>query len=279
MEVSYHGGMFKVSTLLALALLQGFLLFQIEKKEFLTVAFLDVGQGDAIYIQAPNGNDMLIDGGGSEGVLRSLSKVMAPSDRNIDVVFATHPDQDHIGGLVSVLDRYTVSNFFDPGVVNNTLVYRELAKRVAEKTNYVVARKGMKIFLQENVVAEILFPDRKIEGDTNNASIVLKISYGTTDILLTGDAGKGVERHLLKQNIESEILKAGHHGSKTSSDPLFLSAVSPEYAIISAGKENRYGHPSREVLDALASVGAKIFQTSEEGTIVFVSDGNSFVRK
>ena len=279
MRVSYHRGMLRVSILVSLALLQAFLFFQIEKKEYLTVAFLDVGQGDAIYIQAPNGNDLLVDGGGTEEVLRSLSKVMAPSDRDIDVVIATHPDKDHIGGLISVLDRYHVSYFLDPGVTNDTLVYKELVKKVEQKTNYVVARKGMKIFLQENIVIEILFPDRDIKGDTNNASVVAKISYGTTDVLLTGDAGKGVERYLLTQNIESEILKAGHHGSKTSSDPLFLSAVSPEYVIISVGKENRYGHPSAEVLNALASIGAKVFQTAEEGTIVFVSDGTSFVRK
>lgn len=279
MRVSYHRGMIRVSFLILLIAIQAATLSEIFKEKQLLVAFLDVGQGDAIYIQAPSGNDMLVDGGAGESVLRELASVMAVSDKEIDVVVATHPDKDHIGGLVSVFDRYQVNNFLDPGVVNDTLVYKELSKRVEKESNYVVARKGMKIFLGGGVHAEVLFPDRDIQGDTNNASVVLRVSYGETDVLLTGDAGKGVERYLLKEGLESEILKVGHHGSKTSSDNLFLEKVSPDYAIISAGEGNRYGHPHANVLTALEEVSTMVLETSKEGTIVFVSNGREILLK
>jgi len=126
--------MARVSILLFLVLAQGALLLGVFEERYLTVAFLDVGQGDAIYIQAPNGNDMLVDGGAGEGVLRELATVMSVSDRDIDVVVATHPDKDHIGGLIPVLERYNTSYFLDPGVENDTIVYREIQKRVEEKT-------------------------------------------------------------------------------------------------------------------------------------------------
>jgi len=137
----------------------------------------------------------------------------------------------------------------------------------------------MKIYLDKDTVAEVLYPDREIQGDTNNASVVLRISYKESDVLLTGDAGKGVERYLLKENIESELLKAGHHGSKTSSDSLFLEKVSPEYVVISAGEDNRYGHPHANVLAAFDSLNAKVLSTIESGTTVFVSDGERFFQK
>tara|TARA_B100000508_G_scaffold60333_1_gene47402 strand:- start:417603 stop:418442 length:840 start_codon:yes stop_codon:yes gene_type:complete len=279
MRVSYHRGMMKVSFITLLFFVQGAVLFEIFEEKYLLVAFLDVGQGDAIYIQAPNGNDILIDGGAGNDVLRELPSIMDLSDKEIDVVIGTHPDKDHIGGLIPVFDRYVVKNFLDPGVGNDTLIYKELMKRVEKESNYVVARKGMKIYLDKDVIAEVLFPDRDIQGDTNNTSVILKVSYGETDILLTGDASKGVERYLLKQNLESEILKVGHHGSKTSSDPLFLKEVSPLYAIISAGAENRYGHPHASVLSALGQTDAEVLEIAEEGTILFVSDGKTFLRK
>jgi len=265
--------MVRVSIIGFLLLVQGALLLHIFHEEKFMIAFLDVGQGDAIYIQAPSGKDMLIDGGSSESVLRELSKVTNVSNRDLDVVIATHPDKDHIGGLVSVFDRYAVKYFLDPGVSNNTQVHKELQKRVEAEAEYILARKGVKIYLDANTVAEVLYPDRNIQGDTNNASIVVRVSYKNTDILLTGDAGSGVERYLLSANIQSEILKAGHHGSKTSSDPLFLEKVAPLYAVVSAGKENRYGHPHANVLAALADIETKTLATYEQGIIVFFSDG------
>ena len=271
--------MVRVSILLLLILIQGSLFFEMHRSDDFIVAFLDVGQGDAIYVRAPNGNDLLIDGGSSESVLRELAKVMDPTDRTIDVVIATHPDKDHIGGLIPVLERYTVTHFLDSGVSNDTLVYRELVKRVAERTNYVVARRGMDIYLDKDTVVHILYPDKEILGDTNAASIALRISYKHEDVLLTGDAPKHVERLLLPDVIESEILKVGHHGSKTSSDISFLKKVAPEYAIISAGNNNSYGHPHATIISALRALPTTILSTIEEGSIVFVSKGEGFVKR
>jgi len=246
----------------------------------LTVAFLDVGQGDAIWIESPNGNQMLIDGGPGKSVLRELSKVMPFYDRSIDVVVATHPDADHISGLNDVLNKYKVALFVEPGVESDTAVYKELKNEVAAKNIKIVeARRGMLVDLGGRAVLEILFPVLDPTGmETNMASIVARLVYGENEFMLTGDSPKNIEEYLVSleaqsQTLGSDVLKAGHHGSKTSSATSFVSAVSPEYAVISAGKDNRYGHPNQEVLDILTNFGAKILRTDEEGRIVFKSDG------
>lgn len=245
----------------------------------LRVSFLDVGQGDAIYIRAPNGNDMIVDGGPTARVLRSLSGVMPFSDRQIDVVIATHPDKDHISGLVDVIERYRVGAFIDPGFASNTTSYRALMATVerAALPRYV-ARRGMTIDLGDGVVASVLSPTEETKGDTNSHSVVLKLSYGNSDFLLTGDAPKRIEGNLVYvygDALHSEVLKAGHHGSKTSSSEVFVRRVAPEVAIISAGKNNPYGHPHTETLRILRDVGATILSTIEKGTITISSDGSS----
>lgn len=237
--------------------------------EYLEVTFLNVGQGDSIFIEAPNGNQMLIDGGANKAVLRKLGDVMPFYDRSIDVVLATHPDKDHIGGLPHVLDRYKVDYFLESGAVNETGVYKALK----ERTNPILARRGMKIYLDSDVVVEILFPDRDVSGvESNTSSIVARIMYGNTSFLLTGDSPKSIEKYLVSiDNLDSDVLKVGHHGSKTSSDVSFIEEVSPELVIISAGKDNRYGHPHQEVLDLFAGIG--VLSTYESGNISIFSDG------
>ncbi|XKT75247.1 MAG: ComEC/Rec2 family competence protein [Patescibacteria group bacterium UBA2103] len=271
--------MVRVSILFFLIVAQTFLSYEIFSPKYLEVTFLDVGQGDAIYIKAPNGNDVLIDGGANASVLRELSKRHSYFDRDIDVVIGTHPDKDHIGGLVDVFDRYNVSYFLDPGVTNTTNVYTELMERVSDEGTYVVARKGMKVVLGTDVYIEILFPDREIKGGVNNASVVTRLVYKDTSVLLTGDAGVSIEKFLIGENIKSTILKAGHHGSKTSSDFEFVKAVDPEFIVISAGKDNRYGHPHEEVLRVFESIKAKTLATYEQGSLVFFSDGEKFFLK
>lgn len=271
--------MARVAILVILLFLQGFLLFRILHTPEFLIAFLDVGQGDAIYIRAPNGNDVLIDGGSGSDVLRELPLLMGPLDRSIDVVIATHPDKDHIGGLVEVFDQYHVTTFIDPGVENTTQVYRALMERVAKEAVPYVARTGMNIHLGRETAISVLFPDRAIRGDTNNASVVTKVSHGDVDILLTGDAGVRVEKFLLAKDIESEILKVGHHGSRTSSDRAFIREVSPAVAVISAGADNSYGHPHDEVLETLRLFVPSILETRKEGTIIFTSDGTTFTQR
>ncbi len=245
----------------------------------LTVAFLDIGQGDAIYIEAPNGNQALIDGGNGKTVLAALGEVMPLYDRSIDVVIGTHPDQDHIGGLPFVLEKYEVGTFFDPGVQKKLGSYDALLSAVREKhVTYVHARRGQKIILDDGVFLTILFPDRNLPFvETNTASIVAKLSYGKTSFLFTGDSPKNIEHYLITLDaaaLDTDVLKVGHHGSHTSSGEKFLKAVSPTIAAISAGKNNRYGHPHKEVLAGLAAIGANVLKTYERGTIVLFSDGS-----
>lgn len=252
----------------------------------LTVAFLDIGQGDSIYIEAPNGNQLLVDGGAGNLVLSRLGEVMPLGDRSLDVVIGTHPDKDHIGGLLDVIRTCEVGEFLEPGVSSDTLVYKELKKMLAEKgIPVVLARRGMSIVLDEadNVRLDILFPDTDVSQfkQTNDASIVARLSYASTSVMLTGDSPIKIEQHLVSldaRGLKSDILKAGHHGSRTSSSEAFLRAVAPQYTIVSAGKNNRYGHPHQEVLNLLLALGIPTLRTYEEGNIIFTSDGRSFAR-
>ena len=255
-----------------------------EKEGVLTVAFLDVGQGDSIFIEAPNGNQMLVDGGSNASVLRELSGVMSFKDRSIDVVVATHPDKDHIGGLIDVFKRFEVGAYFDPGVTHDTGEYLTLLK-VVEKEGLIAtrARRGTKIVLDEEVYAEILFPDRDVSNvETNLGSVVLRVVYGESEVMLTGDSPKSIEKYLVSRdgkNLESDILKAGHHGSKTSGSESFVGFVNPEFVVISAGKDNRYGHPHKEVMEIFKRFGIKTVNTADVGTIIFTSDGVVFTQK
>lgn len=256
-------------------------------KEILTVAFLDIGQGDAIYIEAPNGNQALVDGGSGRSVLRALGEVMPFYDRSLDVVIATHPDADHIGGLPFVLDRFAVGAVLEPGVNSETNVYREFKRRAGDGTRlHLFARRGLRLRLDRAVTLDILFPDQDPTGwETNTASIVTQLVYGNTSFLLTGDSPIKIEKYLITldglpggkagRRLQSDVLKVGHHGSRTSTAPEYAAVVNPQYAIISAGLQNRYGHPHQEVLDNLAKIGATILRTDKQGTIIFQSDGRT----
>ncbi len=249
-----------------------------QKGHILKVAFLDVGQGDAIFIEGPNGNQVLIDGGKGKAVLRELGKVMPFYDKSIDLVIATHSDADHIGGIPEVMDRYRVSNFMDSGAKSDSS-YQEAIRQniIAKEANYYKAKRGIVIDLGKGVSLEILFPDRQLtDVESNLSSIVALLSYGEMDFLLTGDSPKSVEKYLAfldGKKIKSEVLKVGHHGSKTSSENSFVAAVRPIYAIISAGKNNSYGHPHPDVIKTLEEMNAEILKTYESGTIIFKTDG------
>lgn len=244
----------------------------------LTVAFLDIGQGDAIYIEAPNGNQVLVDGGSGRQILRALGEVMPFYDHSLDVVIGTHPDADHIGGLPFVLDRFAVGAVLEPGVGSDTNVYREFKKRASDgRRIHLLARRGLRLRLDREVTLDILFPDQEMIGwETNTASIVARLVYGDTSFFLTGDSPIKIEKHLLARdgrNLKTAVLKAGHHGSRTSTSAEYVSAVQPQYAVISVGQNNRYGHPHQEVLDILTKIDATILRTDRRGTIIFRSDG------
>jgi len=250
----------------------------------LTVVFLDAGQGDAIFIEAPNGNQVLIDGGPNKSVLRQLSKVMPFYDRSIDIIIATHSDKDHIGGLPDVLQRYTVDFILESGAKNDTGISRAFESAILQnKIKRIFAKRGMAIMLDDDVFLNILFPDRDVsEVESNTASIVAQLVYKNTEFMFTGDSPKTIEEYLVfldGEKLRSDVLKVGHHGSKTSSSESFVGYVSPEYAIISAGADNSYGHPHKEVVEILNQFGSAILNTKDNGAIIFKSDGENIVVK
>ncbi len=253
-----------------------------EREGLLTVAFLDVGQGDAIFIEAPNGRQVLIDAGPNKKVLRELSKQMPFYDRSLDICIMTHPDSDHIGGFPAILETYQVDRILESGVTCSNEICEELDKWVEEKNiEKDIARRGMKINLGANVYLEILFPDRDATNfETNLASLVIKLVYGENSFLLTGDSPQEIEEYLVfldSANLDVDVLKLGHHGSRTSSAESFIGYTSPDIVVISVGADNRYGHPHQEVLDILEKFEVKILRTDEEGTIIIKSDGNKLI--
>lgn len=192
----------------------------------LTVAFLDVGQGDAVFIQAPNGNQLLYDAGPPSGkVLRSISEVMPFYDRSIDIAVLSHPDMDHIGGFMDVFARFNISAVLQSGANSENGVHDEMLRVIRDEgAAHFTARKGMQISLGDGVVIDVLYPDRDtVRMDTNDASIVLRIRYKETAFLVSGDLPKSLEEHLVAQegsNLHANVLKLGHHGSRTSTSPL-----------------------------------------------------------
>lgn len=243
----------------------------------LEVVFLDVGQGDAIYIETPLGSQVLIDGGRDRRVLRELSKVMPFWDRSIDLVIATHPDADHIGGLVDVLEAFQVDYLMDTEVKNDTPVFRSYTAAVkTEAVERIPPARGTQITLDDNVILTVLSREVVAASNTNDASIVARLDYGDTSFLFTGDATKEIERELLGLHdvLDSDVLKVGHHGSDTSTSSEFVSAVSPSIAVISVGKGNSYGHPTKNVLDTLSDQTVRVLRTDEVGTIRLMSDGS-----
>jgi len=254
------------------------------EKAQLCVDYLDIGQGDATLIESPTGVRVLIDGGPGSGVLRELGRQMSFFDRTIDVIIATHPDKDHIGGLVDVLKRYAVGTIILTENKSETPVSELFQRRVEEEEAEVIyARRGMIFDLGEGVVLEILFPDRNpAELESNTASIVSRLVYGETEFLFTGDSPKSIEEYLVSisgSGLESDVLKVGHHGSKTSTAETFVSAVDPDFAIVSAGKDNRYGHPHAEVLGILDAYTIETKNTADVGSISVVSDGQEIFLK
>ncbi len=244
----------------------------------LTLAMLDIGQGDAIFIESPSGTQILFDAGPAHKILGSLSKVMSPFDRTIDAIVITNPDADHIGGFAEVLKKYKVGMVFESGTINDSSTYKNLRKEIEkQKIPDILAKSGMKLDLGGGVLINVLFPNQDVSTwSSNDGSIVARLLYGGTSVMLTGDATMKTEKIILdkfkKEDLQSVILKVGHHGSRTSSSDTFVKIVAPKYALISLGKENKYGHPHPEVLDVLSEIRAKILRTDMLGTIIMKCD-------
>jgi competence protein ComEC len=246
----------------------------------LTFAMLDIGQGDALFVESPIGTQIMFDAGPLHKILGPLSRVMSPFDKSIDAIVITNPDSDHIGGFLEILKNYKVDKVFEPGTVNDSKTFQSLHEEIRRQNiPDILVKRGMRLNLGGGAVIDILFPDRDVSAwSTNDGSVVARLSYGQTSLMLTGDATTKTEGIILNENpaaqLHSTILKVGHHGSHTSTSEKFVKAVAPKYALISDGKDNKYGHPHIETLDALNKFGAKIFRTDLLGTIIMKSDGN-----
>lgn len=254
-------------------------------KEKLCVSYLDVGQGDATFIVSPTGTEVLIDGGRDTLVLTRLGEVMSFFDRTIDYVIPTHPDMDHVAGLIDVLERYEVTTIIRTENESDTNVWKAVEQRIDTEpgVEVITARQGQLYDLGGGAVLEILFPDMDVSGyESNTSSIVARLTYGENEFLFMGDSPKNIEEYLVltdADDLHADVLKVGHHGSRTSTSELFLETVSPDIAIISTGKDNSYGHPHVEVTDALFNHHVVVKNTADEGTISLISDGVDIVFK
>ena len=249
----------------------------------LQVVFFDVGQGEAIFMETPEGHQILIDGGPSKKILTKLASEIPFWDRTLDLVILSHPEKDHLAGLNYVLRRYKVENILWNGVEKDTKTFEYWKENLEkekqkEKAREIIARRGQKI-RAGNVQMFILYPFQNLRGkeykDSNDTSIVVKLVFGETSFLFTGDVTQKTENQLLaeKVGIDSDVLKVGHHGSKTSTSRKFLKEVSPEIAVISCGKNNPYDHPHQNVLKNLEEFAIKVLRTDQQGDIKIFSDG------
>ncbi len=254
-----------------------------ENRDHLMVAFLNVGQGDAIFIEAPNGNTMLIDGGPDRSLLRELSKEIPFYKHSIGVIMITNPDADHFAGFIDLLQsNYSVGELIEPGTVSKSATYKRFEQLAGEhQIKKMLARKGTIIMLdrKRNIHLDILFPDKDVlSWKTNDGSVVAKLVYGDTSVMLEGDAPSKIEKYLISQgdDVKAQILKLGHHGSKTSTSDEYVKAVSPQVAIISAGLNNHYGFPHKQTLETLAKNNVKPLITFDLGTIESLSDSHTW---
>ncbi|BBW97212.1 ComEC/Rec2 family competence protein [Geobacillus icigianus] len=244
------------------------------------VHFINVGQGDSIYIKAPNGEDILIDGGNKDGsdVVAYLKKQKV---KDIEFMIATHPDADHIGGLDEVLKAFPVKNVYAPKVSHTSQAYKDFLTAVKNKKLTIKTAKADVTLSIKGVTAKFVGPVKAYStSDTNDWSAVLKITYGKNSFLFTGDAETKAETDMIKakKDLRADVLKVGHHGAKTSTSTTFLNAVKPKYAVISVGK-NSYGHPTKEVLNRLKAAKVTVYRTDQKGTIVFTSNGSTLSLK
>ncbi|TBX12206.1 ComEC/Rec2 family competence protein [Clostridium perfringens] len=251
---------------------------KVPKDSELMISYMDVGQGDAAYIKV-NGNDILIDAGPRSNSKELLEQLKAKNIDDFELVIATHPHEDHIGGMVDVFKEYEVKAFYSPKITHTTKTYENLVKAVKDEGLKTKELKGgMVIDLGEGAKFEVFTPQKSEYEELNDYSPIMKLSFGDTSYLFTGDAEKLAEEEALakyKTSLDSDVIKFGHHGSSSSSSTAFIEAVSPKYGIISCAKDNKYGHPHRETLDIIKKYNIKTFRTDTDGEIILTSDGKS----
>ncbi|MBM3257692.1 MAG: MBL fold metallo-hydrolase [Candidatus Nealsonbacteria bacterium] len=254
--------------------------FDLNKYGSLEVDFFDIGQGDAIFIETSDNHQILIDGGPGSVVLEKLGAEMPFWDRTIDLIILTHPHEDHVSGLIKVLENYEVENVLWTGISMETAIFKKWQEAIKEAKIYT-AQSGQMV-IADKMVLEIIYPFESLENrevkNIDDTSIVSRLVFGDNSFLFTGDAFQSVEKQMVERGIylSSGILKVGHHGSKTSSSQEFIEKVLPEMAVISAGKDNKYGHPNQETLATLEKYGIRIFRTDQQGDIKIICNGKNY---
>jgi competence protein ComEC len=244
------------------------------------VSFVDVGQGDAAIVQVGT-HSMLIDAGTNASTARLIKTIKSDRIKNFDLVVGTHPHEDHIGGLDEVLNQFGVSKIYMPRVSAETKTFSDVLQAIQRKGLTVSNPIPGSNFNLGTASCVILAPNAGTYGDLNNYSIVLKLTYGSNSFLFTGDAQSDSEKEILAKgyNLKADVLKVGHHGSSSSTTLEFLQAVSPQFAVISTGLGNDYGHPHQVTLDKLLGSGVKVYRTDLNHDITFSSDGQSLSLK
>jgi len=263
--------------------------FVLASNDDLKVDFLDVGQGDSFFIQTPENHQILIDGGPDTSALQKISSLMPFWDKTIDLVILTHPESDHMQGLLDILQRYKADYILWTGIKKSeTKGYSQydtwmdiLAKQKNMGAKILIADANQEIKAGKLLI-DTLYPLENLEGKemkntSNDTCVVSKLIFGNNSFLFTGDISFATEKDIINsgENLLSDVLKVAHHGSKYSTSDIFLSAVNPEIAAISVGAKNTYGHPTPEVLQRLEKFGIKVFRTDKDGDVKFVSDGNN----
>ncbi|MCY6960596.1 ComEC/Rec2 family competence protein [Clostridium brassicae] len=251
----------------------------IDPKYKLTIHYINVGQGDSILIQINNKN-MLIDAGTKSASVSSYLKKHKVT--KLDYIIATHPHEDHIGGMSSIINNFSIDNFYAPKATSNSLSFRNMLSALNKKNIKITpAKSGQNIDLAKDVKCFIVAPNNTYYDNINNYSIVIKLIYKNTSFLFTGDAESHSEEEIFKNgfDIKSDVLKLGHHGSNSSTSNKFLDEISPKVAIVSCGKGNDYDHPHKETLNKLKNKKILLYRTDLDGTIVLQSDGTKITRR